>query len=38
MRRRLDAAAVMELAKETGYRFSERRDLDDQRYMVVLRK
>ena len=38
VRRRLDAAAVMELAKETGYRFSERRDLDDQRYMVVLRK
>ena len=38
VRRRLDAAAVMELAKETGFRFSERRDLDDQRYMVVLRK
>ena len=38
VRRRLDAASVMELAKETGYRFSERRDLDDQRYMVVLRK
>ena len=38
VRRRLDASTVMELAKETGYRFSERRDLDDQRYMVVLRK
>lgn len=38
MRRRLDPPAVMELAKETGFRSSERRDLDDQRYMVVLRK
>ena len=38
VRRRLDATTVMDLARETGFRSSERRDLDDQRYMVVLRK
>ena len=35
---RIDEAGIVALGRETGFRFSERRDMGSQHFMVVLRK